>query len=209
MELAYLAQGLIIGFVIAVPAGPLGLLCISRALSGGPAYGLYSGLGVATADAISSGIAILAMRLALDLLLSQQLWLHLIGGLFLCFLGCRTFLAESGDRVVESQSDGLAEAYASTFFLTLTNPVTILSFIVIYSGWGVGHLGRSYASSALLASGVFFGSAFWWFILAGGLAALPGRFSRQWVRWVQRVSGAIIAGFGLLVLLSFYKGIGG
>ncbi len=209
MELAYLAQGLIIGFVVAVPVGPIGLLCISRAFSGGPAYGLYSGLGVATADAISAGIAILGMRLLVDFLLSHQPWLHLIGGLFLCCLGCRTFLAESREKVAGSDSSGLAGAYASTFFLTLTSPVTLVSFIAIYAGWGVGHLGRSYAAAATLTSGVFFGSALWWLILTGGLALLQGRFSRQWVRWVQRVSGAIIAGFGLLALASLYKGIGG
>ena len=64
MPLYLLLQGMIIGLVVAVPFGPLGLLCINRALVMGPWCGLLSGFGVATADALAAGIAALGVSLA-------------------------------------------------------------------------------------------------------------------------------------------------
>ncbi len=203
MDIIFFFKGLLIGFVVAVPVGPIGLLCVNRALSRGPVYGLISGLGVATADALSAGIAVLGLTLFLGFLLSQQVWLHLIGGLFLCYLGFRTFMARPVGQTVSVQEKGLVRAYVSMFFLTLTNPVTILSFMAIYAGWGVHNLGGDYLSAGLLTLGVFVGSALWWFILASGLLVFGPKFTYPGLRWVHRISGVIIAAFGFIVLLGF------
>jgi len=203
VDIIFFFKGLLIGFVVAVPVGPIGLLCINRALSRGPVYGLISGLGVATADALSAGIAVLGLTLILSFLLSQQVWLHLIGGLFLCYLGFRIFMARPAGQTVSVQEKGFVRAYVSMFLLTLTNPGTILSFIAIYAGWGVHNLRGDYLSAALLTLGVFVGSALWWFILAGGLLAFGPKFTYPGLRWVHRISGVIIAGFGFIVLIGF------
>ncbi|MGH7773596.1 MAG: LysE family translocator [Candidatus Binatia bacterium] len=203
MDIGFFVKGLIIGFIVAVPVGPIGLLCINRVLSGRPAYGLSSGLGVATADAICAGIAVLGLTLLSDFLVGQQAWLHPIGGLFLCYLGFKTFLIRPSGLAISSKETGLVGAYASTFFLTLTNPVTILSFIAIYAGWGVESLSGNYLTAAILTAGVFVGSALWWFILCSGLLLFPGSFGHPELRWVHRISGVIIAGFGFTVLLGF------
>ncbi len=203
MDIIFFFKGLLIGFVVAVPVGPIGLLCVNRALSRGPVYGLISGLGVATADAVSAGIAVLGLTLILGFLLSQQVWLHLIGGLFLCYLGFRIFMARPVAQTVSVQEKSFVGAYVSMFFLTLTNPGTILSFMAIYAGWGVHNLGGDYLSAALLTLGVFVGSALWWFILASGLLAFGPKFTYPGLRWVHRISGVIIAGFGFIVLLGF------
>ena len=202
MEIRFFLEGLIIGFIIAVPVGPIGLLCINRTLSGGPTYGFFSGLGIATADAIAAGIAILGLTLVSNFLISQQIWFRLIGGLFLCYLGFRTFLARPAVQTTSVKESSLMGAYASTFFLTFTNPVTILSFVAIYAGWGVESLSGDYFSAAVLTMGVFTGSALWWIILSGGLLLFETRFTHRGLRWVHRISGVIIAGFGFFVLLS-------
>lgn len=202
MEIRFFLEGLIIGFVIAVPVGPIGLLCINRTLSGGPTYGFFSGLGIATADAISAAIAVLGLTLISNFLISQQIWFRLIGGLFLCYLGFRIFLARPAVQTTSVKESSLMGAYASTFFLTFTNPVTILSFVAIYAGWGVESLSGDYFSAAVLTLGVFTGSALWWIILSGGLLLFETRFTHHGLRWVHRISGAIIAGFGFFVLLS-------
>lgn len=188
------------GFVVAVPVGPIGLLCINRALSGGAAYGLVSGLGVATADAIAAGIAVLGLTLVLSFLIHQEAWLHVIGGLFLCYLGFKIFTSKPTAPVISAKDNGLVRAYASMFFLAMTNPATILSLLAICAGWGVGNLSGNYLSAALLTSGVFFGSALWWFMLAGGLLVFQTSLTYGWIRWAQRISGVIIIGFGLVVL---------
>lgn len=204
MEVRLFLEGLVIGFVIAVPVGPIGLLCINRSLSKGPAVGLLSGLGVATGDAISAGLAALGLTLVSSFLISQQLGLRLVGGVFLCYLGLRIFLIKPTGQATPAGENGLVGAYASTFFLTFTNPVTILSFMAIYAGWGVENLSGNYASAAVLTLGVFSGSALWWVLLESGLLLFRTRFTLHGLRWAHRISGVIIAGFGFIVLFNLY-----
>lgn len=200
--MGFFVKGLIIGFVVAVPVGPIGLLCINRAISGRPAYGLFSGLGVSTADAISGGIAVLGLTLVSDFLIAQQVWLRSVGGVFLCYLGLRTFLAMPAGKTPSAQEGSLVKTYASMFFLTFTNPLTILSFVAIYAGWGVENLSGDYVSAAVLTSGVFVGSALWWVILTVALMVYGPGLASPGFRWAHRISGMIIAGFGLVVLLN-------
>ncbi len=202
MEIGFLLRGIIIGFAVAAPVGPIGVLCIRRTLTDGRAAGLVSGLGAATADALYGCIAGFGLVFISDFLISQGTWLRLIGGAFLLYLGMRTFLARPAEGAVSSQGDGLAAAYASTFFLTLTNPLTILSFAAIFAGLGVGSARGNYISAATLVLGVFLGSALWWLILSGATGLFRDRFSLGGLRWVNRISGAVIAGFGLIALFT-------
>jgi threonine/homoserine/homoserine lactone efflux protein len=202
MSVYIFVQGILIGFVVAVPVGPLGLLCINRALMLGPVTGLFSGLGVATADALAAGIAALGIYFVSDFLSDHQFILRLFGGMFLIYLGLNIYRSKPKQQLPASNVNGLVAAYATTLFLTFSNPVTILSFIAIYAGWHVESMSGRYVSAAILASGVFVGSALWWLALFVGLTAFRERFNLRILAWVHRVSGVIIAGFGLLVLLS-------
>ena len=202
MNIAFLLRGLIIGFCIAAPVGPIGVLCIRRTLAEGRASGLVSGLGAATADAIYGCIAGFGLTFISSILISQQGWLRLIGGGFLCYLGLKTFLAKPAEQAASAGGNGLVGAYASTFFLTLTNPMTILSFAAVFAGLGVASASGNYVSAGALVLGVFMGSALWWLILSGGVGMFRARFNPHGLRWVNRVSGVIITGFGLFALLS-------
>jgi threonine/homoserine/homoserine lactone efflux protein len=206
MQIRFFIEGLIFGFIVAVPVGPIGILCISRTLSGGPTYGLFSGLGVATADAIYAGIAALGLTLVTSFLVREHTWVRLIGGLFLCYLGLKTFFARPAGQEASSSTSSFLGAYTSTFFMTATNPATILSFVAIYAGFGVGSLSGNYVAAALLTSGVFVGSALWWFLLSGGLLLFRAEFAQSGLRWVHKVSGVIIVVFGMLVLFGFIEG---
>ncbi len=200
--LGFLLRGLAIGFSIAAPVGPIGVLCIRRTLAEGRACGLVSGLGAATADAFYGSVAAFGLTLISSLLISQQAWLRLAGGAFLCYLGLRTLRARPAERSAPANGSGLAGAYASTVFLTLSNPLTILSFAAVFAGLGLVDTAGSYLSAGLLVLGVFLGSAAWWLILSGGVSAMRGRFDPGTLQWVNRISGAIIVGFGLAALLS-------
>ncbi len=199
---SFLLRGLIMGFSIAAPVGPIGVLCIHRTLAEGRSSGLISGLGAATADAIYGCIAGFGLTFISSILISQQGWLRIVGGAFLCYLGLKTFLSEPAKGAASAAGNGLGSAYASTFFLTLTNPMTILSFAAIFAGLGVASSGGNYISAGVLVVGVFIGSALWWLILSGGVGVFRGKFNYQGLQWVNRISGAIIAGFGLFALLS-------
>ena len=196
MDVGLFLEGMIIGFAIAAPVGPIGVLCIRRTLADGRTSGLVSGLGAATADALYGAVAALGLTFVTEFLMGGETWLRLVGGAFLLFLGVRTFLARPTERTAPAAGSGLASAYASTFFLTLTNPTTILSFAAVFAG--LGETNGGVLSAMSLVSGVFLGSAAWWFVLSGATGLFRTRLSIHGLQWVNRVSGTIIAGFGVL-----------
>ena len=202
MRLDLLMEGILIGFVVAVPVGPLGLLCINRALIMGPLLGLFSGFGVATADALAAGIAALGITLISGFLIDHQFLLRLLGGSFLFYLGIKIYRTKPLVQASPNGVNGLFGAYATTFLLTFSNPVTILSFIAIYAGWQVQSLHGNYFGAAVLTLGVFLGSALWWVSLFIALTAFREHFSLEILGWIHKIFGAAIAGFGLAVLLS-------
>ena len=202
MSLDYLIEGMIIGFSIAAPVGPIGVLCVRRTLAKGRLFGFVSGLGAATADAVYGCVAALGLTFISNVLISQQQWTRLAGGLFLCWLGVRTFTAEPADGDASPTENRLAGAFGSTFVLTLTNPMTILAFGAIFAGLGVASTGGDYVSSGLLVLGVFLGSALWWLTLSGTVGVVRSKLDRRALRWVNRIAGIVIGGFGLLALLS-------
>lgn len=205
MDITFLFRGLAIGFSIAAPVGPIGVLCIRRTLADGRAAGLVSGLGAATADAIYGCIAGFGLTFISHFLVSQQLWLRLVGGLFLCYLGIKTLLSKPAEQAAHAKATGLLGAYASTFFLTVTNPMTILSFVAIFAGLGLASTSGNYRSASILVLGVFLGSALWWLLLSGGIGLFREKFTTTGLQWVNRISGLIITGFGLLALVSIIE----
>jgi threonine/homoserine/homoserine lactone efflux protein len=205
VNISFLLKGLAIGFSIAAPVGPIGVLCIRRTLTDGRLHGLVSGLGAATADAAYGCVAGFGLTFISNFLVSQQLWLRLIGGAFLCTLGLKTLLSKPAEQAAPTTGTGLAGAYASTLFLTLTNPLTILSFAAIFAGLGLAASSGSYASAGVLVLGVFTGSALWWLFLSSGVGLFRDRFNPRALRWVSRISGAIITGFGLFALSGLIK----
>ena len=202
LNFSLLARGLIIGFSIAAPVGPIGVLCIRRTLAEGWASGLVSGLGAASADAIYGCIAGFGLTFISGFLVSQQVWLRFVGGIFLCYLGIKTLASRPSDNDGASgPPTGLGGAYLSTFALTLTNPITILSFAAVFAGLGVAESAGGYLSASVLVLGVFAGSALWWLFLSTAVGVFRTRFTPRALRWVNRLSGAIILGFGLYALL--------
>jgi threonine/homoserine/homoserine lactone efflux protein len=213
-RMSFLLKGLAIGFCIAAPVGPIGVLCIRRSLAEGMLIGLATGLGAATADAAYGAVAAFGLTAISDFLVGQKFWLGLIGGLFLCYLGARTFFSSGGrtstsaaarveprppEHTVNARAGGLMGAYVSTLFLTLTNPMTILSFVAIFAGFGFGSA-ANYVNASVLVLGVFLGSAAWWLILSTGVGLLRSRVNTTWMRAVNWLSGAIICAFGIYAL---------
>jgi threonine/homoserine/homoserine lactone efflux protein len=202
MDFIFLLRGFIFGISIAAPVGPIGVLCMNRTLSSGWRAGFFSGLGAATADGFYGFVAAFGVTFVTNLLVSQQIWLNLFGGLFLCFLGMRTFFKIPADAVgsTAQEAKGLWKMYVSTLFLTLTNPITILVFTAVFAGMGIVDMGSGYLSTALLVLGVFLGSVTWWFMLAFGVNLLRSRFDNRILRRVNWISGVLILGFGLFSL---------
>jgi threonine/homoserine/homoserine lactone efflux protein len=195
-----LIKGLILGFCIAAPVGPIGLLCIRRSLAHGRMSGLASGLGAATADACYGSIGAFGLTAVSNVLIGHKVWLNLLGGLFLCYLGARIFTSKSAGQSAKAEHKGLVADYLSTVFLTITNPTTIIMFIGAFAGLGLVNRGGDYTSASMLVAGVFLGSALWWLVLSSSVGLLGKRMNDSLMSLVNRASGAIILGFGLLAL---------
>jgi threonine/homoserine/homoserine lactone efflux protein len=203
MDMSFLVRGLILGFSIAAPVGPIGILCIRRTLAEGRTVGIVSGLGAATADLVYGILTGFGLTLVSSLLVGQQFWFRLIGGFFLLYLGVTTFLTRPAEKAAQTTSGSgkLAGAYFSTFLLTLSNPMTILSFAAVFAGMGLGATRGSYFDAGLLVLGVFLGSAAWWLLLSSGVSLLRSRVNTAVLTWVNRFAGAVLVVFGFLALV--------
>ena len=163
--LAFLCKGLVLGFSIAAPVGPVGLLCIRRSITSGRMAGLATGLGAATADACYGAVAGFGLTRVTAFMVGERTWLSLLGGLFLCGLGVRIMRAKPDAMRSSSDETRIHSAYLSALVITLTNPMTILAFVGAFAGLGLA-VARDYMAATLLIGGVFIGSGIWWLILS-------------------------------------------
>ena len=200
----FLLEGLVLGFSIAAPVGPIGLLCIRRSLQFGRLTGLATGIGAATADAVYGAIAGFGLTGVTTFMVGQQYWLTLLGALFLCWLGVRTVRAHPATATEARSELPVRHAYLSALALTLTNPTTILTFVGAFAALGLAQ-SRGYLAATALVVGVFSGSALWWLILSALAARLRSRVDARWMQRVNWVSGAVLLGFGLYALIDLRR----
>ena len=201
MLLVFLLKGVAVGIVIAVPVGPVGVMCVRRTIFSGKTAGFISGLGAATADALFGFIAAFGLTFVSDWLIGYHQWLRIAGGCYLLYIGGAALLAEPEvKQSSEPDAEGLLRDFLSTFALTLTNPITILAFLGIFSAIGLGGEDATFVRAAILVLGVWLGSLLWWLTLAFGLGSLFRSFESHHLKWINRVSGIIllISGAGLL-----------
>ncbi|MBD0382508.1 LysE family translocator [Paenibacillus sedimenti] len=200
-----LLKGILLGFSIAAPVGPIGILCIRRTVTLGRLHGFLSGLGAASADAFYGFIAGFGLTLITNFLLDQRTLLQAVGGLFLLYLGIQTYRSDPAKDPAKAKGETLFRSYASTFMLTITNPLTIMSFLGAFAGLGLGGSQAGIPSAAALVAGVFIGSALWWLALSLIVGILRERLNVGALKWVNRVSGAIVTIFGVIALLGLLQ----
>jgi threonine/homoserine/homoserine lactone efflux protein len=204
MLLAFLLQGVLVGIIIAVPTGPVGVLCIRRTIFHGRLAGFASGLGAATADAIFGIIAAFGLSVISELLLDYQQWLRVGGAVFLLFLGITAFTSDPLEGTQNQRDpEDLITDFVSTFVLTITNPITILAFLAIFAGIGFSGAQATLGRAATLVLGVWIGSLLWWAALAFGAGAMRLSFDRRHLVWIHRGSGGILVFSGVALLGSF------
>lgn len=194
-----LLKGMAIGFAMAVPVGPVGLLCIRRTLNYGLVFGLLSGLGAAFADALFAAVAAGGLASLTDFLLGIERQLQLAGGVFLVVLGIWTYFKHPVEK--GSTRRGHHGAIATTFLLTLTNPMTLLAFIGFFVAFGVTTGEGMLLGIAVLVVGVFLGSALWWTVLCVGIGKLRHSIEPGLLHRINCFSALGISCFGVYVLL--------
>jgi len=199
MDLAFLARGLAVGFTVAAAVGPISVLTIRRTIAHGRLYGFVSGIGVALADASYAGIAAFGLTAITSVLVGARVALGLIGGVFLIWVAIRTIRARPAtSAVIADDRPGLPAAFLSIYALTMTNPMTILSFAGIFAGLGLA--GQGGAEAALLTIGVFLGSSLWWILLTAIVGRVRDRVTPRAFRWINRISGISLLAFGIFAI---------
>ncbi len=208
-ELRLFIKGIILGFSVAAPVGPIGILCIRRTLEYGRLSGFVSGLGAAFADMLYAILAAFGLTYISNILTAGQSWFQLGGGLFLLYLGWKTFHAAPGGKQPRiSLHKSLINDFFSIFFLTVSNPMTILAFLGMFAALGLTSDG-DYLQASALVLGVFLGSAAWWILLSEGVTLFRKKVTVLAMQWINRISGSLIFCFGLVVLLYlFYTHLG-
>lgn len=184
-----------------MPVGPISLLCIHRTLAGGWLAGFASGMGAACADAIYATAAGLGLGFASGPALGYSSLLQLVGGLFLCLNGLFIFISKPSGPRHGIEGRKILGAYASTFFLTLTNPATILFFVAAFSCQKTPYVegrGLDILDIFLLIAGTFLGSSIWWLVLSSSASLFEDRISKR-LRLLN------IAGGTLIILLGFFS----
>jgi threonine/homoserine/homoserine lactone efflux protein len=204
MDTTLLIKGLIAGITIAVPVGPVNLICIQRTLNDGHARGLVSGLGAALADTLYGFIAGFGLTLVTSFLFENLPVLKVVGGAVIIALAARIWRVKP--RIIRKNpqisTKSLWSAFYSTFAITLTNPLTIMVFIGIFAGLGLEDHSKDANASLLLISGVFLGSLLWWVVLSTLVNRIRHKISPRLLLYMNRTSGVIILLFGLALLIS-------
>ncbi|HUI18408.1 MAG TPA: LysE family transporter [Alphaproteobacteria bacterium] len=204
MQLLLFFKGLAVGFAIAAPVGPVGILCIQRSLTKGVLYGLASGMGAACADAVFGAIAAFGVSFIAEFLARELFWFQLGGASLLLALGCHGLLSKGRPPGAALEASDLANDLATTFLLTITNPITIFSLTAVFAAVGIATGTETFSGGGLVTGGVFLGSALWWLVLTSGVNLFRGAVSDGGLPWVRRVSGVIMLLFGAGVLVHIF-----
>jgi threonine/homoserine/homoserine lactone efflux protein len=194
LSVELLIKGALSGFAIAAPVGPINVLCIRRTLSDGFGRGLASGLGAAAADTMFGALAAFGVASVLSFLTRWEGMLSLAGGLLLLGIGLHSLRRPPGAGAGRVGTAGLASAFFSTFSLTIANPMTILSFLAVFAGIGIG--ATSLQAASVLVLGVFLGSAAWWLGLSGLVNAIRHTLADRQLAWINRGAAVAILAFG-------------
>lgn len=201
MDLSLFIQGIIIGLTLAVPVGPISLLCIHRAVADGRLHGIVSGIGVASADSFYAAVSFLGLTVISGLIISQQYLFRFLAGIVLIFIGIRVFLSAPADVTTRNGHTTYLKDYLSMVAITIANPMTLLFFMLIVPGFGIVIHGSSLLAALEFVAGVFFGSVAWWILLCGFAGTVRTRVSRRNLQSINRVSGILISCFGAGMLL--------
>jgi threonine/homoserine/homoserine lactone efflux protein len=207
VELIYLLRGFAIGFSLAAPVGPIGILCIRRTLAQGSKRGLFVGLGAASADMMYGIIAAFGVTLISNFITDNLNTIRLAGGLLLLVLGYRTFRSHPATDTEVNGTNGHTRAFISVFFLTLTNPMTLFAFAVIFAGIGLERVIGDYSLAGFLVAGIFLGSMSWFSLLTTLVHFFREKISRDGIVVTNKIAGVLLIIFGLFALWSGVTGM--
>lgn len=200
MDPGLFIQGIIIGLTLAVPVGPLSLICIHRTVANGRLHGIVSGLGIATADSFYAAVVFFGLTAVSGLIIGHQVLFRLMAGIVFIYIGIRVFRSIPAAVSPGDGQEPYLRDYLSLLAITIANPLTLIFFITILPGFGVVAQGTELTAALPFVAGVFLGSVVWWIILCGSVGSVRSRLSTGNLHRINRISGILITCFGAMML---------
>ncbi|MCK5823580.1 MAG: LysE family transporter [Bacteroidales bacterium] len=203
----YLIKGLILGIAVSAPMGPIGVLCVQKTVNKGKTLGFYSGLGAATADTFYAIVTAFGLTYITNFLLRHQLYFEIIGISVLLALGLKMFFSNPVKQYKinqRKQKKGIFGDYISTFFLTISNPLTVIFYGTAYAALGLIGDSGSEGSSYLLIAGIFLGATLWWYFLTSVVNVYRHKFRLKVIWHINRASGIAIIALSCIAIFQFF-----
>jgi threonine/homoserine/homoserine lactone efflux protein len=206
MDFIYFLKGLIIGFALPIPLGPVGILCIRRTLAYGILYGFLTGLSAAISDILFNIAAAFGITLVFNFVTEHQQVIRLVGGIVLFVLGYRTFRPHSVKKAATKHAIAPALAFFSTFLITFTNPMALLAYAAVFAGVGIQNLARNQITAVLFIAGIFIGSLSWFSLLTFMCHIFKEKITTRGLTVVDKAAGSLLILFGVAALWSGLSG---
>jgi len=204
MDIIHLLKGIVVGFSVSVPLGPIGILCVQRTMNYGRRSGFASGIGAALSDMTYAVITGFSITFIIEFLQNNQLAFQIAGAVLLLLLGIKIYLTQpklnTGSKGRPNAS--LIGDMVSTYFLTITNPLTLIVFIGVFAGFGMASDVVSLRSTILIILGIFLGAALWWFALTCIVNLFRSKINENTLRWINKIAGATIVIFVIVSAVS-------
>ena len=205
--LLYLLKGIVAGFLVSVPLGPIGIILVQRTVSKGVKSGFISGLGVATADTFYAIIAVFGLTFLTNFLMSQIVPFKIIGGIILLVLGIRIYNTSPSVKSHKKakstiKKGGFFRDFFSMFFLTITNPLTIVLYGSVFALLGLGFNGYNPKNAFILTIGISIGAILWWFMLSSGVNLFKHKINLKRLSLINKITGVVVIGLAIFAALS-------
>jgi threonine/homoserine/homoserine lactone efflux protein len=199
-DILVLGKGVLAGLAVSAPVGPVTMSCVSYTIANGRRAGVTAGLGASTVDTVYGTVAAFSITFVIGFLLREEFWIRIFGGIFLAGMGIRYFFRKPASLKQELKRESPHSAYVSTFLLNLANPTVVLSFLLILTALGLPQF-KTRAENLTLVIGIFTGAMLWWILLTLLTAHFRDRLDDRSLRWMNRIAGVAIGGFGLATFI--------
>ena len=203
-----LVTGMVSGFLLSVPVGPVNMTIINEGARNGFRWALLISAGAVFMETIFCGIAFMGFASFFQNR-TVKAAMELVSFLLVLILGWKYLLAKSVDArsELEERIEKRIEArlkphsaFMTGFVRVLGNPAVLLVWLTM-SGVFVTRdwVGESYLEKAVCVAGVATGNAVWFFLLSFGVSRGHGRFSPATLLRIERISGIFLLGAAVVI----------
>ncbi|TKG95557.1 LysE family translocator [Puteibacter caeruleilacunae] len=203
MDIWYLFKGIIIGFAVSIPLGPIGVLCVQRTVNKSWRSGFYSGLGAAFSDSLYAVISGFSLTYIINFIRQFQMEFQLVGGFVLLALGIHIFRTNPVTEIRKYRRKGSSyfQDMLSTFIVTFSNPLAIFVFLAVFAGSGIVMKISEPLDASIIIFGIFVGAASWWLLLTSLVNMFRHKMNLRVLWWFNKIAGAGVIAFVMITLL--------